>query len=916
MILEGEAGIGKTTLLDEAKRIARDAGMAVGDATAIPLEHEIPYGVVRQLLEPVLGDLDAAARDVVLSGAARLAAGAVFPWELPEVGPQPVDDPRFPVVHGLFWVVANLAARAPLMLAVDDAQWCDAPSLRFLSYLANRVHDLAVVVVVAYRTGEATDVGVAFGDVAEKAGTVELRPEGLSVDGVAAMASELLGRAATAEFAAACHAATGGVPFLVHELLRAVDVEALVAASDAASLVDRIAPDSIAAATTLRLSHLSPDAPRVARAVAVLGRHAGVRLVGRLADVPDEQLQASADELAAAGILAVGRPLAFAHPIVASTLYEAMPAGQRALAHGRAARLLAEEGADPADVAAHLTRCDPAADGWAVPVLRRAAAQANARGAPETAVVYLERALREATALDTRGEIFLDLGRAKTRLQDPSAVADLEEALRLAESDPERIDVICELVQIFVASGLWGEAVARTAWARETLDKVDPIASVRLETLLAGFAAFDPARSYWIDQERPRLERVIADLPTESWPLQSILAFVDVYRVDDAQAAISRLEQLVASGKPSGPEQWIMQLLSPLGVMEHLDSVELLSKALLADARAAASAYGVSAALCALAWIDGLRGDLRAQEADLTGSFELLREHHILFGLPSLAHFGLDAIVERPGLSELCDTILTTELDPAFAATLAGAWMLEARARLRLARGQPDAAVDDLRASGKIADALGVRHPSISAWRSSFALAILSDDRDAARQLLSDELSFARATGLRRPEGIALRVAGIVERGARGLDLFRESLAVLDGSLPLERARTLVELGSATRRAGSRREARGMLREALALAQRCGALRLIARIQDELAATGARRVDRPVSGWDALTSSEARVARLAAEGMTNSQIAQALFVSMKTVEKHLGATYSKLDIGGRHQLPDTHPMSTPRRDGR
>jgi DNA-binding CsgD family transcriptional regulator len=155
-----------------------------------------------------------------------------------------------------------------------------------------------------------------------------------------------------------------------------------------------------------------------------------------------------------------------------------------------------------------------------------------------------------------------------------------------------------------------------------------------------------------------------------------------------------------------------------------------------------------------------------------------------------------------------------------------------------------------------------------------------------------------------RELGMALRAAALVEGGKRSVDLLRESVAVLEDSpARLEHARSLTDLGAALRRTGQRAGAREPLRAALDLAQSCGATGLAERAHQELVATGARPRRLVLSGVDSLTASERRVAEMASEGLTNREIAQALYVTEKTVEGHLGHAYRKLDIGSRSELP-------------
>ena len=199
-----------------------------------------------------------------------------------------------------------------------------------------------------------------------------------------------------------------------------------------------------------------------------------------------------------------------------------------------------------------------------------------------------------------------------------------------------------------------------------------------------------------------------------------------------------------------------------------------------------------------------------------------------------------------------------------------------------------------------------MRNPAMLAWRSHLALPLLAlDRREEALELAREEVDLARAWGAPRAIGVALRTRGLAEEGAEGIESLRESLGVLEASsAKLERGRTLVQLGSALRRANRRADARELLGQGLELGVRAGAQPLVEQAQAELSATGARPRRLLLSGVESLTASERRVARFAAEGLTNKDIAQALFVTTKTVEVHLSNVYRKLGIGSRAELPE------------
>jgi ATP/maltotriose-dependent transcriptional regulator MalT len=258
-----------------------------------------------------------------------------------------------------------------------------------------------------------------------------------------------------------------------------------------------------------------------------------------------------------------------------------------------------------------------------------------------------------------------------------------------------------------------------------------------------------------------------------------------------------------------------------------------------------------------------------------------------------------DAIFERPSLDELAARLEATELDPVFENTWSGAMLREVRGRLRLARHDRAGGIADLRATGRAAAALHYG-PALTTWQSAVALALPVEEREEAVSLVARELQQARASGMVRPQGIALRAAGILEGGKRGVELLHESASLLEGSQArLEHARSLVELGGVLRRLQRRAEARPHLEAGMDLARHCGAERLTARALEELRAAGGKPRRMARSGRDALTASEMRVATLAADGVSNPEIAQELFVSLKTIETHLSHAYAKLGLSGQ-----------------
>jgi DNA-binding NarL/FixJ family response regulator len=348
-----------------------------------------------------------------------------------------------------------------------------------------------------------------------------------------------------------------------------------------------------------------------------------------------------------------------------------------------------------------------------------------------------------------------------------------------------------------------------------------------------------------------------------------------------------------------GAGGWVSpQVLGAFVEAEELDQALVAIDQVDAAARASGAAIGLLTAIAHRGWVHARRGDLAHAEAELATVIGLAQDANLLMGITTALFLLIDVLLERENQIHVVELVEQTELGPDFLKTASGAMLLEARGRLRLLRRDRAQGIEDLRSAGQIISVLRFG-PAYSSWRSSLALALTPVERDEAYALASEELELAQLTGLARPQGIALRTLGILQEPPATVDLLRQSVALLqDSPAQLEHARSLVELGSALRRANQRVEARGSLVAGLQLAYACGAQRLTARAQQELQAGGGRRPRFSTTGRDSLTASELRVVKLAASGATNTDIAQELYVSLKTVETHLTRAYVKLGLAG------------------
>ena len=903
LVIEGEPGIGKTALLADTAERGAALGMTVLRARAGELEQAYPYGVVRQLFEGALAAAGDARREDLLTGAAGLARGVLDPSN--RHGPEAA----MAVEHGLYWLTAGLAARAPVLLLVDDAQWADEPSLRWLVYLSRRLAGLAASVVVATRPAVAGAAAL-LGLLAVESTADRLVPAPLGVGAVAMLVRRMLGADAADGFCAGCAELSGGNPLLLTELLRAAAAAGTPTDDAGTARLQGLASGSFGRAVLARYGDLGPPAESLAAAVAVLGREAELRHAAALAGMDAAAAAVAADQQAAVGLLDAGRPLRFVHPLVRTAVYTRLAAGRRAALHAGAARLLAAEGRPADEVATHLLHCERTGDADVVRALRTAGRVAGRAGAPDAAAVFLRRALEEPPDPPARVEVLHELGVAEGAAQDRAAVGHLVAALDGAETPRSRAVITLDLARVALPGTELQAVMGRIEQALAGLGDGEDAALTR--QLEAAFLSGAFSLGTFGDAGPALLRRAEDHEPpgdTSGDRLRLVWLAFDRFRrtepVDDVvRAAVSALGGGRLLAEETAASQSHTLVLNVLAACDEFDRAAEGFDRAVAQARDQGSAAAFGIASCFRSWVSHRRGNLREAEAD---SIDALRV---------TAEGGLD-LIHGYARAQLA-TVLVDRGDLAgAAATLAGApddltaqrnndvhFLLHARGRLALATADTAAAARDLLACGQRESASGYGNPAWIPWRSDAAAALAAQgDVDRAQHLAAEELTLARRFGAPRAIGLALLGAAVTERGDARIARLRDAVATLENSgARFDQARALVLLGCALRIARDRPAARGLLRDGLDLASRCGASGLADRARAELVADGARPRRDARRGPDALTAAELRVARMAATGLANREIAQALFVTTKTVETHLGNTYAKLAVAGRAQL--------------
>lgn len=880
LVIEGEPGIGKSTIWSAVVEEAEALGHCVLAARPSEAEAELPFAVLTDLFEALdesaLADLPEVQRTALEQALRRRrTTGTVDPTS---------------VALATLGTLRTLAATRPAIVAIDDLQWIDAPSLRALGFALRRVRDTPVGLVAAVRPGVVNTLTAPGADVAT-VGRVKVA--GLDERHIAELVYERTGIALTPLQLGRVVSLSGGNPFYALELA-------------GAGAAEHSLPKTLAAAVHARLSTLSPAARGAGHVAATLGR-VEERLVRRLHGN-------GIDELWTAGIVdgRRGQPW-FAHPLLASALIDLHSPAERRAVHLTLATALQ----DADERALHLGRGTEDASEAVAAELEAAAGRLDARGAPETAALLAERAAALTPAEDgpaafRRLLLAADLYQAAGEGRD-HVLPVLE---HLAETMPPGVDRARVLV--------------RLGWLGAQLDTMPMSESVRLQ------------------------ERALEDAGNAADVCAAAHAVLARLRGigGDYRAALRHAEQAVEVGADAGAnlmfpspagELAIARFFTGEGVDETLfsEAVELESRAgrhgepyqsprlqlglallytgRLEEARALLDELldlsvqlgrlpSTAGCLLHLTELEVRAGDLARAELHAR---EFLHIDRQLRGDLSVEWYPGALVALHTGRTDDARRILTRGVEDsrAIESTTWLAHQLEALGHLELAAGNPGAArealapvIGMLRSTGLGEWAVHPAHPDLVE-----ALVGLGE-LDEAEALVSELEEYGRR--LDRPWGraAAARSRALIAsaRGDRDAAVASVQDALAEHERlewPLERARTHLVAGTILRRAGRRREAGEMFTAARTVLSAIGDLPWLARVEDEERRLGGRR-----GASDGLTPAEERVAELAGQGLRNAEIATRLYVTPKTVEATLSRVYRKLGIRSRTEL--AHRRST------
>jgi DNA-binding CsgD family transcriptional regulator len=923
VVVEGPAGIGKTALLAAARTAAACGGMRVLRSRGTELERDFAFGVVRQLFEPPLAEASELERADLLEGAAAVAAGLLgLPGVPPADGPSASGvDPSFAVLHGLYWLCANLTAAGPLCVVADDAHWADAASLRYLAFLLTRLEELDAALVVATRPREAGTDAELLATVTTDPSADVIRLLPLTRAAVAELVESRLAGVPDPVFVDACLRATRGTPFLMRVLVDALSEGGIAPTAEAARHVERIGARTVGRSIRLRLRRLPEHAGRLARALAVL-EQSDLLPAAQLAGLDEAEAAEAADLLTSAGIVETGRPLTFIHPIVRSGIYSELTGAERAQGHRRAARLLAGQPGAQEQVAKHLLVSEPAGDGWVVEQLVEAACAAGKQGAPESEAVFLRRALAEPPPPGDRFAMLLDLGMAEASAGLADWPEHLQQAVDAAPNAAVAGGSALVLGLALSRAQRFAEAVAVLDRAATSFATPDTDLALALEAAAVGAALNDPLAAPSVAfRGETLLARAAADPPAPP-ELLAAAAFISVLTNQPAAVGADLADRALRAGGTSPPTSgippwfafttWFGQATISLLWAERYAEVRPLLDASIAQARATGDSSRLAIGLATRGWLALRRGDLIAAEADARTALAAVE-------LPAPTLYRvlnggvLVVALTDQGQLDAAEQALAPLDSEAESGSITAAMFRVARGRLRVEQGRVAEGLEDFLAVGARLTSGMVTCPGFLPWRSQAALAhLVLGEREPARRLADEEVELAQAFGTPRALGAAKRVAGVVAGGDRGASLLREAIDEFErGEARLERARALADLGALLRRRNRRTEARELLREALDAAHHAGAKPLARQAETELRATGARPRRIVLTGLDSLTASERRIAELASQGLTNREIAQSLFVTARTVEGHLTSIFRKLQLDSRNELRAALAGGTP-----
>ena len=906
VLIEGEAGIGKTRLADEALEDARARGMQVMSGRAEEMERTRPFGLVATVFGCARPSLDP--RRAAIAGLLSGGGG--------DRGPITVtSDPglQFRVVDAFVDLVEELTLSGPLVIGVDDLQWADPSSLLTLGALGRRLAYLPIALIGCFRLLPRPEDLEQLCSSLEAAGGRRLALRPLADSAVADLVAETVA-ANPAPGLLAEIAGAGGNPLFVTELVGAlIQEEAITTVGGRAEVSKAILPPTLRLTILRRLSFLHEDTLRILRAASILGSGFSLTDLATVTGWLALELSAVLAEAITARVLADdGDVLRFRHDLIRESIYEDLPVSVRRALHREAGQRLARRGAPSLQVAEHLARGATQGDAEAISWLARAARDEVARS-PYVAADLLTRAAELMDPGDPGRDRLL--AERASSLMLAGRIADAEAACRalldrahdLLVEGPVRIclghallahgqgrDALRELDRAAESASLTGaERAYGLGWAsfaRLWLGDLDGAAASAKQARAAAAASGDHMSAsiavaslalvsefrgdlrvaLQIIDDAARLENHSADSQGHRYPVCLARGHI-LMDVDEPEEARAALETARRISEESGVRWFLPSYQAARGV-EHFiagewDDAVVELEASIGQADETGRKYGLVYALGVLSVINFHRGDLGGARRAAAAAADELSATDLRFHA-QWATWAQALLLEADG--KIADAL----------ATLAGCWD-QREPQLGLTLEYPVLGADLVR------------------------LALASGEQGQAREVAAAIAQIADENNVASLAGAALRCRGLAEDDPGVLLAAAHAYAALQR--PLELALASEDAGAAFARRGHADRARPLLEQAAEIYERLGAARDLARADAALRAAGfvrgrRRTRSRPRTGWHSLTPAEHAIAGLVAEGLSNPQIGERLYVSRRTVQTHLVHVFAKLDLTSRAQL--------------
>nr|WP_240969394.1 AAA family ATPase [Streptomyces sp. HNM0575] len=907
--LLGPPGIGKTSLLHSF--LAGDAtrGMRVLHGVCSEIDAGTGYGGVRALF----GSLDLSAEDEdtsPLRGAARRA--------LPALAFDPLShesSDAYSVMHGLYWLAANLMSEGPLLLALDDVHWCDERSLAWIDFLLRRSEELPLLVVLAQRTEVVPVASGALADIAARGSSVTVQLGPLSRQDIVELVEHAYQGPVAPGFAESVAALPGGNPMLLNRLLLELKSAGVHPDEEGVQRVSEVG-GHVVSDSVRGILGAQPDWIRtLARVVAVLGE-APPHRVGALAGLPSALVESGVRVLRQAEILAPDR-MNLVHDLVRSAVLDEADPDELTELRTSAALLLSDEGLSSEEIANQLLMLPELTAPWMTAVLRDAAAQAESRAAPEAAIRYLRRA-READPGNL--QLRLQLAQCVAEAQPREAVQLLEGALEASLDPRARAGVALQFARVCLAAQ---ESPAAVRVLQEVLEELEAElgrrpgpadqelrTSVQAALLMAG--ADETATIRAVQQRAQAMPVPPGDTPAQRQML-AMQALLGALGSGTARECIDKGRRAMRSADGPAEDPALFASAFTLSLADEVEEALGAMDEMLRTSQQNAAVWSYVLALAGRAFVLHGIGALPEALADAQTSFGIVgdeRWEHTS-AMPQTAFaMVLTDLGEPQRAQTVLDGITRPNLDRF---VMEYPWYTQVCARTRWSLGDVDGGLDLLHECGRALEASGVANPVFLPWWLDAAGMLMDLGKPTeARDLAEHGDELAQRWGTPRARALGALGRGLTTQGEEGIELLSRSVELFTGSPARgEHARAEFLLGRALLVEGDKRSARDHLRTSADLAQRCGTLKLGELARTLLIEAGGRMRKMSASPLDMLTGMERKVADLAASGTSNRAIAEALFVTVRTVETHLTSVYRKLGVSRRADLA---PVLTARED--